>query len=182
MTWEPVAGIAAGIVLLGAALPAAWRFWRALSKVPKIVDGIAAEFASDGNGSMRTAIDQLDITTTDLSDDLKRLRATQHDLVNKITVAVGTATTTAKVVEVQAAEIHAHAEAIATHTREDSSQFVAVRDVQDVILSRLDSIDSQLAEAKSLAEVVRHDLSQFNEIDQLGREGKVDRRDASPDP
>lgn len=181
MDWEPVAGVLAGIVLLGAALPAAWRFLRAAAKVPVVLDRITAEFAADGNGSMRTAIDRLDHTTQDLSEDLKRLRATQHDLVNQITTAVGTAQVTAKIVEVQAAEIHGHAETIAAHTREDSSQFTAILGVQGIIVSRLDSIDSQLAEAKSLAEGVKHDLGQFNEIDQLGREGKVDRRDTTPD-
>lgn len=169
LSWEPVAGVLVGLVLLGAALPAAWRFYVALSKVPRMIEGIHAEFAADGNGSMRTAIDRLDGTTLELADDLKHLRATQHDLVNKITAAVGTATMTAKVVE-------QHAEAITDHTREDSTAFAAVVGTQAVILGRLDSIDTQLGEAKGLAEVVAHDLNQFNEIDALGRERKIDRR------
>lgn len=47
---------------------------------------------------------------------------------------------------------------------------------QVTVIERLDGIDTGLIEAKELAEAVKHDLIQFNEIDRLGREGRVDRR------
>lgn len=46
----------------------------------------------------------------------------------------------------------------------------------DLMLDRLAGIDSGLADAKELAEGVRHDLSQFNEVDRLGAEGRIERR------
>lgn len=55
------------------------------------------------------------------------------------------------------------------HTHDDASQFGAV-------LDRLDGIDGGITAAKTLAAEVKHDLAQFNEIDTLGREGRIDRR------
>lgn len=44
------------------------------------------------------------------------------------------------------------------------------------ILERLDGVDVGLEDAKSLAKEVKHDLAKFNEMDQLGREGRLERR------
>lgn len=41
---------------------------------------------------------------------------------------------------------------------------------------RIEDVAGQVAEVQRLDQEVKHDLAQFNEIDQLGREGRIERR------
>lgn len=176
MDWEVVAAVLGGIIVAGTALPFIWRFVKAAARVPFIAEAILHEFSPNGGGSLRDSIDGLSVTSQMLKGDTERLRKTNHDLVNKITAAVGTAQLTAKMVEKQASTIETHAATIAEHTREDHERFGLIDGRLDQVLERLGGIDQQLAAAKQTAEEVKHDLSQFNEIDTLGREGRIERR------
>ncbi len=87
-----VGSILAGVVLLGAAvksLPSVWAFTKATAKAPVILERMYAEFAPNGGGSLRDAIDRL---TADLSgvldwqsshaeDDIRQLaELASHDV------------------------------------------------------------------------------------------------------
>lgn len=205
MTYEQVAAVLGLIVLTGAAiaaLPMIWRgtkatgrFLKAAAKVPATIEAVSKEFAPDGNGSMRTALnkqglvtEELRRVTTELTDDLKKLRHTHHELVNEITKAVGTAQTTAKVVEVHAKEIKAVSQEMHGHTKEDAAKFDEVLEELGNIVTHVDAnslgiqqISRILTEVKALDAEVKHDLQQFNEIDTLGREGAIDRRQVNAD-
>lgn len=151
MSWQILGAVLAGVVLFGAALkalPSIWAFIKAAAKVPTVVESILYEFSPNGGGSMRDAVNKLVV-------DGDHLRESNHNMVNKMTAVSGFTDLLRQKIE--------------QHTQDDAASFAE-------ILGRLDKIDTGLIEAKDLAAAVKHDLVQYNEIDQLGREGRVDRR------
>jgi len=162
MTWQQAGVVLASIALLGAAvtaLPPIWRlfckivgglwvFLRTAAKAPIVLDRMYTEFAPNHGGSMRDAIDGLTV-------DTKHLRESNHKIAGTVTVAVGS--------------LAAVTQSVDDHTRDDAASFA-------VILGRLNRIDRTLNAVQRLDAEVKHDLTQYNEIDELGREGRIERR------
>lgn len=83
-----------------------------------------------------------------LCEDVEHLRESNHAIKGNLSVNVAA---TVKVMET-----------VQAHTVHDEAQF--------------GTILVELAEAKQLAADVKRDLTKFNEIDQLGRENRIERR------
>lgn len=146
----------AGLVLFGAAvraLPAVWGFVKAAARVPIVAERIMHEFSPNSGDSLRDKVNLL-------VEDTGHLRQSNHDIVGQMTASVGIT----KVVR----------ERIDKHLADDAESF-------RIILERLDGIDATLEHVKELDQDVKQDLTKFNEIDRLGREGRIDRRDKRDD-
>lgn len=149
-SWQIVVAVLTSIVLFGAvvtALPPIWRFIKAVAKAPVMVERIADGFG-DGDGNLHKAI-------VGLTDSTDHLRASNHDIANKLTKVI--------------IDSQILGSRLDQHLLDDTT-------MSGLIISRLDSVDSVLMNVQQLDREVKADLTKFNEIDQLGREGKIERR------
>lgn len=170
--WTLIASVLGGVILVGGAwkaAPSVGQFLLAIprgivaaAKVPLTIQAIAHEFAPNSGESMRDKINVL-------IDDTAHLRETTHRIDGKLAATIKTQVDLI-------ATVHQHATDDIVSFGDSHEAQMQIKETQEVILQRLVRIEDGVQESKVTADQVKHDLGQYNEIDKLGREGRIDRR------